>query len=358
MISKALKILMVPMALMGLLASCTKDGTMVIAKLTTPVQLTANANSLDYTESDTAKTAVTFTRTSADFGYAAAIGYTLQFSVKGTDFSKVASYAMSSTTMDFTVKDFNTLTLGLKYSPGVVDTVLARVEARVADSLYSYSEVVKIALTPYAAKRVINYPFLYVPGAYQGWAPAGSVIAKLYSPNNDGQYEGFVNLPDADNQFKLTPAPTWDNSYGMLTETTMAYDGGDNFDVSGAGYYLINANTAKGSWSATLQNWSIIGDFNGWAADVPFTFDEQDQVLVKTLDLKVGGIKFRMNNGWTVAYGIQKDSNGDDLSISPIGEVPISTSNNDNIPITEAGTYKITLDLRVPDEPYCTIVKQ
>lgn len=361
MIKKIVNLLFLPALLMLLMVSCEKDGTMVVATSGTQPGLTASAITLNYTEADTAKTAVTFTRTTSDFGYDAAVDYTLEFSAKGTNFEKVTSYTMSETSIDFTVKDFNALVLGLKYSAGVKDTVYARVLAEAADSLFIYSDVVKITVTPYAAKRVIPYPFLYVPGAYQGWSPGGDVIAKLYSPDKNGQYEGCVNLPDADNPFKLTPAPNWDNSYGMLTATTMTYDGGGNFDIAGAGYYLIKANTNTGTWSATLQNWGIIGDVNGWAGDIQFEFEDSAQVLVKTVELPVGGLKFRANGatqGWAINYGTEDDGTGKGIAPNPVtGMVPL-VSGGKNITITEAGMYKITLDLRVPSEPYCTIVKQ
>ncbi len=343
-----LNLLFLPALLVFMLASCKKDGTMIIAQGNTPAALTASSNNLDYTEADSAKTAVTFTRTTSDFGYPAAVNYTLEFSSKGSDFQKVTSYTMSKKTMDFTVGDFNTLALGLKYATGVLDTIYARVRSEAADSLFSYSKVVKIRVTPYA----VAYPFLYVPGAYQGWAPDGNVIAKLYSPGNDGVYTGYVNLPDADNPFKLTPAPNWDNSYGMLNASEMAYNGGDNFDIKDSGYYLIKANTNDGTWSAALQNWSIIGDFNDWARDVSFEFDEKRQVLVKTLQLPAGAFKFRANGateGWNINLGSDMVGLNEPFTLKPDG---------DNINISTAGKYKITLDLRVPSEPYCTLVKQ
>src|SRR5699024_2787122 len=363
MIKKIFNLLFLPVLLVLMMTSCEKDGAMVVATTGTQAELTASTTTLDYSEADTAKTAVTFTRTDSDFGYAAAVDYTLEFSVKGTNFEKVTSYSMSKKNMDFTVKDFNALALSLKYTAGEKSTIYARLMAKAADSLFTYSDVVQIVVTPYASKRVITYPSLYVPGAYQDWNPDGSVIAKLYAPDKNGQYEGYVNLPDAENQFKLTPEPSWDNSYGMLTSTTMAYNGGGNFDISGAGYYLIKANTNNGIWSATLQNWSIIGDVNGWAGDLPCAFNDSAQVLVKTLQLPAGGLKFRANGStqeWAINYGTQDDGTGQNKGVAPnpvTGLVPLIPG-GENITITEAGTYKITLDLRVPSEPYCTIVKQ
>ncbi|MDE1191456.1 MAG: SusE domain-containing protein [Arachidicoccus sp.] len=351
--------------------ACKKSGDMIVAKQGTLPGLTADKSELNYTIDDSASNAVTFTYTPTSYGYSAAINYNLQFSYNDSNFSSTADYTFASGSMSFTVAAFNTLLLGLKYQAGVTDTILVRVKASAADSLYTYSDTVGIVVSPYAQPRVIVYPFLYAPGAYQGWNFGGgeppTIIAKLYSTKSNSAYEGYINITDTTNgngQFKLAPANSWNYSFSEVTATTFA-SSGNNFSVTkGPGYYLIDADTSTKKWAATIQNWSIIGDAaNGWSApanDIAFDFDDTDQVLVKTLDLKAGGIKFIMNGSFDVSYGIQKDPNDNtkDLAISPLGEVPIATSNTDNIPITVAGTYKITLDLRVPSEPVCTLVKQ
>lgn len=328
--------------------SCKKDEVKVMATDGTKPVLTASTKSLNYVEADSAKKAVDFSWPAGDYGYKAAISYYLQFSVKDANFSKVTEYGMGTAlSKSFTVSQFNSLVLGLKYGGGENAKVYARVRSQITDSVYQYSDPVEISVTPYIAERVINYPHLYVPGAYQGWSPGAAIIAKLYSVNNDKKYEGYVNLTDPVNEFKLTPAPVWDNSYGMLTnvnnEGTMAYNGGDNFKISGAGYYLLKANTANNTWSATLNNWGIIGDAgNGWGDndDIMLDFDANDQVLTKTVNLKVGEMKFRANKGWSLNIGKDGKYGGD------------------NIKIEAAGSYIVTLDLRVPDEVIITITAQ
>lgn len=325
--------------------SCKKDEVKVIATEGTKPVLTASTNKLNYTEADSAKKALDLSWQKSDYGYPAAVAYYLQFSQKDSDFEKFTEQSMGpALSKSFTVDEFNKLVLGLKYEAGVNDKVMIRVRSQITDSVYQYSDPITIEVTPYIAERVITYTHLFVPGAYQGWSPDASVIAKLYSIKNDKKYEGYVNLTDAVNEFKLTPAPKWDDSYGMVTKInnagTMAYNGGDNFSIAPAGYYLLKANTDANTWSATLNNWGIIGDgANGWGDndDVMFDFDAKNQILTKTVDLKVGEIKFRANHDWG-------------LNIGKGGKYGA-----DNFVIATAGSYKITLDLRVPDEPVYTI---
>lgn len=322
------------------LFSCKKDEIKVVSTEGTKPVLTASVNKLDFEEADSAKTAVDLTWQKSDYGYEAAVAYYLQFSFKDSAFKKYSEQAMGSAlSKSFKVSDFNKLMLSLKFPAGVMDKVYMRVRSEITQDVFQYSDPIAISAKPYVAERLIPYPFLYVPGAYQGWSPDAAIIAKLYSANSDKVYEGYINLPDAVNEFKLTPEPKWDDSYGMVSNTgnagTFAYNGGDNFSVSGAGYYLFKANTNTNVWSATLNNWSIIGDgANGWDDndDVMFDFNPAEQTLTKTLHLNVGEIKFRANQGWDTNIGKDGRYGGD------------------NIKIDAAGTYKVTLDLRVPSD--------
>jgi len=356
------------------ISSCKKSGTLITATNGTQPGLTASAATLSYTEADSANTAITFTYTPSDFGYSAAVNYDIQFSYNDSNFSKITDQSLTGNSVSYTVKDFNTILLGSKYSAGVQDTVYVRVKSQVATStLIQYSDTLGIVVTPYMAKRVITYPFLYVPGGYQGWDFAhddGSqpaIIAKLYSPQSNSTYSGYVNITDTSTasqgaQFKLAPAYSWNYTFGEVTATTFSSSGG-NFTLSktqGPGYYLLTADTTAKTWSISLRNWGIVGDAaNGWTPstdNINFDFDNTDQVLVKTLYLKAGGIKFLANAdpNFTVQYG------SDGSAINAItGDVGLSSnSSSGNINITEAGTYKITLDLRVPGEPVCTIIQQ
>jgi len=325
--------------------ACNKDQVLVTASPSKPVALTANQKTIVLNEENAADNALELSWNKADFGYAAAINYVLQVSFKDSSFSRFSSLGMGqATSTSFTVADLNTLLLGAKYKANETSDVKFRILAQVADSLYAYSDILTVNITPYVAKRVIPYPFLYVPGDYQGWDPGSDIIAKLYSIKNDGVYTGYVNLAKADNPFKLTADPNWDGvQYAAGPADGALATSGDNLDIKGAGYYLIKADTKALTWSATLENWSIIGDAaNGWndGDDIMFDFDPENQVLTKTVQLKAGLLKFRANKNWSLSIGT--------------GDV----YGADNYTISEAGTYSITLDLRVPDEPVVTMTLQ
>lgn len=81
-------------------------------------------------------------------------------------------------------------------------------------------------------------------------------------------------------------------------------------------------------------SWGIVGAFTGWGsdADAPFWKTEEEGVLNAYVTLPVGEIKFRENSAWTNNYG----DTGADGTLEAGGT---------NISITEAGSYKVTMNL-------------
>ncbi len=194
-----------------------------------------------------------------------------------------------------------------------------------------YTITVDFQRGKFTVTQVKLYDLLYVPGDYQGWAPA--TAPTLGSPNADGSYDGYVNIPSGGTyEFKLTNEPDWNGTaYGDGGGGTLSTSGG-NLKVADGGYYHLQANTTANTWSATKTTWSLIGDFNGWSADADMTYDAGKKAWVGTIAPGAsGGFKFRANHAWDLNYG--DDVN--DGSLEPGGA---------NLPIT-AGTHTITLYL-------------
>lgn len=200
-------------------------------------------------------------------------------------------------------------------------------------------------------------PLLYNPGGHQGWSPENTY--QLTSKDSDGIFSGYVRIKK-DDEFKFTPEPNWDNSYGTEdgaagTSGTITLNGGDNIKFSGdEGAYLFivdtNANTWEATsttWTATTDSWGVIGSATptGWGSDTDMVFNEVNGLLELELSLVEGELKFRPNDDWPGNYG----DNGFDGLLEIDGG---------NIPIAEAGTYKITLDLRDPNRVTYKIVSQ
>jgi hypothetical protein len=350
-------------------ASCKKDGPIITATSGTTPGFTASTTDLQYTIADSASTGVTFNWTPSDFGVQTAINYTLQLSLDSTFTTKVSNtnYTNSTNSQTFTIDQFNSICLLIGASTGQATTVYARIQCSVAvqnsapNSTYQYSPVIAISVdAPYALGRVILYPYLWAPGDYQGWSPGGAGCAQLYSVNSNSQYEGYIMAPAGGTyQFKLTNGASWDYNWGASDGSTLQSNivnpNVGNMWVDTAGYWLITADTTALTWSATLQNWTIIGSMNsdGWSTDIPLTFDATNQVLVDTMNFVASDIfKFRVNGEWNTQLG------SDGTNYNPITGAMGVSYNGGNISSPGTGMYIITLDLRVPSEPVCTILPE
>ena len=330
-----------------LLVSCARD-------ITEPVM---SANPTKSAQSDLSITAaftvnnadslVSFAWTAANFGFNSSTFYSLQLSPT-SDFSSNVASIFTTQSLKGTAKvgDINTLILSWNNPIGTPVTVYYRIGASVTSSVATvYSEIKSKSFTPYDA--VINYPMIYVPGAYQGWSPGAStgaaLYSRLYSYGFNTQYSGIVRIKDGSNassEFKITSAPDWNHTNwgGTLTKTGNNYAGtldpsGNNLSVSAGTYKIdVNVNTLAITLTKT-DDWGIIGSatVNGWNSSSAMFYNGQRKMWEITATLTVGEFKFRANDAWDLNYG----DNGADGTLEAGGA---------NIAITTAGSYLIRFD--------------
>lgn len=329
---------------------CENDEIKTVMTAGTAPKLTLSQPTVVLTSAKAAETAQTITWQRADYGFKAAVSYTVQIAKAGTDFKTVKEVVGGNATdVKYTTADLNQLAILLGLKPASVGKLDVRVKAVLSESTPPlYSNVATLDVTPYQV--IIDYPSLWVPGAYQGWDPAKA--PKISSILGNGSYEGFINFTGSDLNFKLTSTPDWNNKiYGWASSTTA--DGnvtgtfnttGGNLFVPAVGYYLIKGNTNDNSWSATkITSMAIIGDApvasKDWANDVPMTYDAVTNTWKVTTAFKAGAFKFRINADWGLNFG----DTGADLSLE---------YNGANISIPAAGTYTVTLDLKPGNYSY------
>lgn len=317
-----------------LLASCQKDEIRAVVQPGTAPTLTASTSTPTLQLADAAKEAVAFSWGAVDYGYPAAVTYTLQFDKKGNAFKAPVEIANGNALKKaLSVAELNTMLINLGVAPGTSGQLEARVKSDVNAGVASVlSAASTITGTPYAV--IIAYPALYVPGAYQGWAP--DKAPKIVSVKNDKVYEGYLYFPDASTEFKVTDAPNWTSGiYGNKTGANGSLASpGDNLFATSAGYYLLNIDLNASKWSTTKTTWAVIGSATpkGWDADTPMTFDPATATWTTTLNLVKGELKFRANGAWDINYGDEKADGLPEL-------------NGANIVIPADGKYTVTLNL-------------
>lgn len=185
-----------------------------------------------------------------------------------------------------------------------------------------------------------SYPVLYVPGGYQGWDPTKTSTV-LASANVDGTYEGYLNFPDANTEFKFTDGPAWDVNYGDTGADGVLDPGGDNIKAADPGFYKIDVDLNTLTYTLLKTDWGLIGSATpgGWDSDQDLTYDAESNSWSILVDLVPGDIKFRANDAWDLNYG-------------DTGKDGLLEKNGDNIAIATAGKYKVTLFLDKPDHTF------
>lgn len=174
-----------------------------------------------------------------------------------------------------------------------------------------------------------------------GWN--GPDVPFVYDPSTD-QWRAIVTLKAGDIKFRLNNA--WDVNYGGSAGTLAT--GGDNIKVT-PGTYLISLDLRGLKYTVeAYKPWGLVGDAtpNGWnGPDVVLMPDFANEGLFRATNvpLKVGEVKFRQNNDWTVNFG---GANG---TLSAGGA---------NIKVTTAGNYDVVLDLRNASAPKYTLTKK
>ena len=326
-----------------LLVSCSRDITEPVVSANPGSPTLADMSFTGQFTVNYADSTMKFSWSAADFGFASSTTYVLQMSSTNNFTSNVANLVTTQNLKaNVKVGDVNTLILSWGYPIGTAVTVYYRVTASVSPNLSSvYTAAKSTSLTPYDA--VINYPMIYVPGAYQGWSP-GADNGRLYSYGFNSTYAGIIRIKDGTNatsEFKVTVNPNWNgpNYGGTLTKNGNTYTGtldpnGGNFSV-GAGAYAITVNTGALTISLTkTDDWGIIGSATagGWGSSTPMFYNGQRKMWEITSDFVAGEFKFRANDAWDLNYGDDGNKNGG------------LKAGGDNVALSAAGNYTIRFD--------------
>jgi starch-binding outer membrane protein SusE/F len=335
------------LGLLLLFASCKKEEPQAIVTNGTPGTVTASSSTIVLNKAKSAggDTSVIFNIVKANFGYSAAIGNVLQIDSMGDNWKKPQAITMAANASKQVVStlDFNTLLLKLNLAPSKPAQIQVRLVSSVSNNLTSgYSPVITMTVTPFSIASSV-----YVPGAYQGWAP--TTADSLVSATSNGIYSGIISFTGSDLTFKITNEKDWNGiSYGAGSAPGTTSTTGGNLTAPLSAGLLVTLNINNNTITYTPQ-WSIIGDATagGWGADTDMYYDKSKKLWYITATLVSDGtqaMKFRFANDWTVNLG------GGNGTLTQGG-------GNITIPKTAAAgdVYKITLD---PVANTYTLLKQ
>lgn len=331
--------------LLLLAGACKKEGETITLSTGDVPTLAASATDVALSKESEALGAVTFewgdypVSWSNDKVATDVVGYTIQISRAGNNFQNVLlSRDTDSRTVMFTHKEFNDALIAAQIEAGVPTNLEARLRVGVAANRLSYSNTINLQITGY--DDVVALPALYLAGGFNGWSHSENF--RVVSYNFDDNYEGYANFPDPDTEFKFSSVAGWDGTnYGDGGSDKLDTDGGaSNLKVADAGYYLLKANTADLTWSATKTEWGIIGDAaGGWGDndDVALTYHAESGTWRAEVAMVAGPWKFRANGGWTINLGAA-------------AQPGVLAYGGGDFSLEAGGTYLVILDLSNPDE--------
>ena len=171
-----------------LLLSCEgiEQGPMMNSTVT-PQKLTAPANGSSFVITEPVENApmTVFRWDAADYGFQAAVAYTVQITITGDFLDGTDLGVTSGTSLEVLNSKMNTTLLILGAEPGVPATVTWRVRANLNPNVpVELSDLGTISVNTF--EKVIIYPKLYVPGDYQTWNQANenTVITSARSDEN------------------------------------------------------------------------------------------------------------------------------------------------------------------------------
>jgi len=318
--------------------SCKKDETKTVSTIGAAGTLTASTTTLNLVQANGTQPALTLSYPLAtSTGYVVPVTSTLQFDLKGKNFSEPKEIVVTAKSYAPTIAELNSMILALGGVVGTPAQIEVRLKSGAAVNDLTYSNVITLAATPYLASA-----WIYAPGAYQGWNP--STADSLISLSSNGIYTGMIAFTPGNLEFKITPEKKWDVAYGDAGSGNISASAGDNLKSPDAvvKQVTVNMNTKTITYG-TPNEWSIIGDATagGWGndTDMKVTNDGKSNFYAITTTLGVGEFKFRFKHDWAVNLG---------------GTPSALTDGGANIPVTSAGTYRITLDVAAKK---ATIVK-
>lgn len=334
---------------MSLLA-CKKDMYQTVKTNGVPPTVTLAPATVVLTSASEKDTVSNINWTRADFGYKAAVNYTVEMVKTGNPFSVAKSVNVGNTVqLKYTGAALNEVAIGLGIVAGTTGVVDVRIKSSLSDSTFIYSSVAKLTITTYQ----VDFPALLVRGGNSWITPAirtnGFVLT---SPNYDGKYEGYIYLPNADgwggDALKLEVQSTGVKyGWGSSSTTMAAGSSGNLWFTPSPNYMKVNANVNTGTVNFTPVKFFLSGDHNGWSTSAtPMTFySATNQWIATNVNFTAGNkFVFTSNGSYDISYKVNADEKL--IYAGP----PSWAGSNINAPGT--GTYTVILDLSAGDGRY------
>ena len=333
-----------------LLLACKKDIRQTVKTDGIAPVITLTPAAIVLTSATANDTVSTISWTRADFGFKAAVNYTVELVKTGTPFSAARTVNVGNATqLKYMGAVLNEAAIGLGIAAGTTGIIDIRIKSSLSDSIFIYSAIEKLTVTTYQ----VEFPALLVRGANAWVTPTTRTKGfVLTSPNYDGKYEGYINLPNANgwggDALKLQVQSTGVQYGWGGSSTTMAAGAAGNLWFTPAPNYMkVNADVNAGTVNFVPVRFFLSGDHNGWSTSAtPMTFDAVNHQWIATNVSFAAGNKFvfTSNGSYDISYKVNTE--GKLVFAGP----PNWAGININVPVT--GTYTVILDMSAGNGSY------
>ena len=253
--------------------------------------------------------------------------------------------------------ELNSIVNGLGAKVGEANNVFFRLGSATGENIpYAYSNVVKVAVTPY----VMDMNTGIVVEATDQNEVVGETGVILYSPEANGIYSGFMFIPYGWYHYFLKEGNglMWGTAgdEGAFHITSDAGNNRQNMWFPGTtGCYYVNVNTKEATWDALYISSLAISGLS--EEPINLTLDKENNLWIASFTATEAGEKVITISGngdqWNVETGTN-DGAGIPVNVAFANEnnnlVLADNAGNISVTIPEAGECTIKLDLINPND--------
>ena len=361
---KTLNKILLTLASIFALISCEKDGDKIYLQSLGSDELIATTDNVVLTADISQKVVLSFAWKGQDVqisdttvGTAAKAKNYMEVSLSEDFSGQIYKDETTSNSIAYKGGELNSIVNGLGAKVGEANNVFFRLGSATGENIpYAYSNVVKVAVTPY----VMDMNTGIVVEATDQNEVVGETGVILYSPEANGIYSGFMFIPYGWYHYFLKEGNglMWGTAgdEGAFHITSDAGNNRQNMWFPGSvGCYYVNVNTKEATWDALYISSLAISGLS--EEPINLTLDKENNLWIASFTATEAGEKVITISGngdqWNVETGTN-DGAGIPVNVAFANEnnnlVLADNAGNISVTIPEAGECTIKLDLINPND--------
>ena len=347
---KTLNKILLTLASILALISCEKDGEKIYLQSLGSDELIATTDNVVLSIETSQKVVLSFAWKGQDVhindttvGTAAKAKNYMEISLSEDFSGQVYKNETTSNSIAYNGGELNSIVNGLGAKVGEVNNVFFRLGSATGENIpYAYSNVVKVAVTPYVMDMRIG-KIIQSSSNNTDLTDTGYF---LYSPEDNGIYSGFMFTEwNWYNYFlKEADETTWgtDNNVAF---TINSNTGKNMWFPEHKGCYYVNVNTVEKRWDALYISSLNVNGLTD--SPIEFTLDNDNKLWIANFEASEAGEKTITITGSGQQYNVET---GPSSSIET--NVNFATDENNNLVLADnAGNISVT----IPQAEECTI---